>query len=201
MKRFCFLVPLMLALIFVYSCKKNSDDSSNNPPVQGVLGDVGNSWKIQVNGANDVSAEIVSKENNIRTVEVTYAKLVTKTVKFGFNGNEVVDYAYSQGDTTKPFTMVKFDANIGDSYSAEINGNYHYRQVIEKQTYFIDALNKEVETIGVYETIPEGIPSTFFGLTIRTIIWYWHPVYGLVCADVYLDDGSYIEVNFITIDL
>jgi hypothetical protein len=192
---------LLIFAVSFFACKDNKEEPDNNQTTEGVLGDVGNSWKVKVNGTNDISAKITSREGDVRTVEMTYAKLITKTVKFGFNGNEVIDYAYSKGDLSKPFTMVKFNANIGDTYTAEIDGVYHYRQVVEKQSYFIPSLNKELETIGVSETIPYEVPSSFFGVTIRTIIWYWHPQYGLVCADVYTDQGDYFEIEFISIEL
>ena len=127
--------------------------------------------------------------------------MITKTLKFGMTGNEVVDYVYSQGDAAKPFTMVKFDAEVGDMYFTEINGVYHHREVIEKKTYNIPALNKDLETIGVYEWIPYAIPSEYFGFTIREIIWYWHPDYGLVCVDVYTEEGEYLNIEFVSIDL
>ena len=162
---------------------------------------MGNAWEIKIDNSYNLSSEIISVDGNVRTLEVSYAKLVTKNVKFGFTGNEVVDYAYSKGDLSKPFTMVKFDAKVGDIYSANIDGIYHQREVIEKTSYYIHALDKNLETIGVYEWIPPEIPSNFFGFTIREITWYWHPVYGLVCADVYTEEGDYIEIVFVSIDL
>ncbi|MEZ5195545.1 MAG: hypothetical protein R2764_03875 [Bacteroidales bacterium] len=198
-KRFLFV---LLSLIVIFNRSKKSDEETNNDnPATVNLGEVGNRWKVKIDNSFDLNAEIISKEGDVRTIEVSYAKLVTKAVKFGFAGNEVVDYAYSKGDLSKPFTMVKFDAKVGDIYSTEINGIYHSREVIEKNTYHIPALNKDLETIGVYEWIPEEIPSTFFGFTIREIIWYWHPTYGLVCVDVYTEEGDYIEVVFVNIEL
>lgn len=192
-------VNLILILILVLSCSKKDDTTDTTEP-SGTLGQVGNAWQVQVEG-NNLSAEIIEKEGDIYTVQVSYAKMAVKTVKFGFANNEVVDYAYSNGDLSKPFPMVKFDANVGEMWGTTINGIYHHREVSEKETYHIPALNKDIETIGVYEWIPEEIPSSFFGMTIREIIWYWHPTYGLVCVDVYTDQGDHINVEFLQIDL
>jgi hypothetical protein len=127
--------------------------------------------------------------------------MTVKTLKFGLIGNEVVDYFYSQGNTSKPFTMVKFDAEVGDSYSTTINGITHQREVIEKATYNVPALNKDLEMIGVYEMVPYEIPSTFFGFTVRDIYWYWHPDYGLVCVEFYTDQGDFVKVVFVDIEV
>ncbi len=62
-------------------------------------------------------------------------------------------------------------------------------------------MNKDLETIGVYEWIPYAIPSEYFGYTIREIIWYWHPEYGLVCVDFWTDEGDYVKVVFIDVDV
>ena len=195
------IIITILTLTVLTGCSDKNEDEVNNRSGSPKLGEVGNSWVLKIDNTYDLNAEIIAKEGNVRTVEVSYAKLVVKTVKFGFTGNEVVDYAYSKGDLSRPFTMVKFDAKVGDIYSTEIDGIYHSREVIEKTTYHIPALNKDLETIGVYEWIPEEIPSQFFGITIRSITWYWHPSYGLVCVDVYTDQGEYIKIVFVQIDL
>ncbi|MEZ5082893.1 MAG: hypothetical protein R2750_05530 [Bacteroidales bacterium] len=200
MKKLIFL-SFMLLLSVVIGCKDENDDPNANNTQTGMLGEVGNSWQVTIDNTYDLSAELIAKEGDVRTVEVSYGKLVSKQFKFGFSNNEVVDYGYSQGDLAQPFTMVKFDAKVGDIYTAEIDGVYHYREVTEITTYNIPALNKDIQTIGVYEEIPYETPSTYFGFTIRTIIWYWHPTYGLVCVDVWTDQGDYLEIVFVQIDL
>jgi len=195
------ILTIFLILAVVFSCSDKNDDDDNDNITSCKLGEVGNSWDVKVDGSHNISTEIIAKDGDIYTLEVTYAKLITKTLKFGMTGNEVVDYVYSQGDAQKPFTMVKFDAEVGDMYDTEINGVYHHREVWEKETYYIPVLDKEIETIGVYEWIPYDIPSEFFGYTIREIIWYWHPDYGLVCVDVWTEEGQYISVDFVQIDL
>jgi len=200
MKTHKFIICLLILAIIFSCCKKDEDTNNNNDPA-GTFGEVGNSWNVKVDGTHDLSAEVISKEGNVYTIEVTYAKLITKTLKFGFSDKEVVDYVYGQGDVSQPFTMVKFDAEVGDMYYQEIGGVYHHREVMEKKTYNIPALGKDLETIGVYEWIPYEIPSQYFGFTVREIIWYWHPDYGLVCVEFYTEEGDYIKVVFVQIDL
>lgn len=196
-----FKLMVFLILVVAFSCSNKTEDNNIDNNSTGKLGDIGNSWNVKIDGSHNLSTEIIAKEADIYTLEVTYAKLITKTLNFGMNGNEVVDYVYSQGDLQKPFTMVRFDAEVGEMYDAEINGVYHHREVSEIKSYYIPALDKELETIAVYEWIPNEIPSTYFGFTIREIIWYWHPDYGLVCVDVYTDDGQYLNIEFISIEL
>lgn len=191
------LLAIFLILVIFFSCS----DKDDNNGTSGTLGEVGNTWNAKVAGMYNISTEIIEKDGDVYTLEVTYAKLASKILKFGFSGNEVVDYVYSQGDVSKPFTMVKFDAEVGDMYYTEINGIYHHREVMEKKTYNIPALDKDLETIGVYEWIPYEIPSQYFGYTVREIIWYWHQDYGLVCVDFYTEEGDFIEVEFVQIDL
>jgi hypothetical protein len=199
MKSICFLVCCFSLIFFFTDCKK--DDNENNSGSPGMLGEVGNTWNVKVNGTHDLSTQIIAKEGHVVTLEVSYAKMTVKTLKFGLIGNEVVDYVYSQGNTSKPFTMVKFDAEVGDSYSTTINGITHQREVIEKATYNVPALNKDLEMIGVYEMVPYEIPSTFFGFTVRDIYWYWHPDYGLVCVEFYTDQGDFVKVVFVDIEV
>ncbi|MCD4696904.1 MAG: hypothetical protein K8S16_11770, partial [Bacteroidales bacterium] len=118
-------INLLLILSMIFSCSKNNeeDTNNNNNNSTGVLGEVGNVWKAKVDGTHDISAEVISKEDDIYTLEINFSK-ETQTVKFKFSNNEVIDYIYGEGDLTQPFTMVKFDANVGDIYSAEINGAY-----------------------------------------------------------------------------
>ncbi|MCF8368182.1 MAG: hypothetical protein K9G76_04010 [Bacteroidales bacterium] len=189
-----------LILAMTISCSKKDDENDTND-TPGILGAVGNNWHIKLDGVADLTAEIIAKEGNVSTVQVSYGKLSIKEVKFGKIGNEIVDYVYSDGDVAEPFTMVKFDATVGDSYGATIDGVYHYREVFEKESYYIDALGKTIETIGIYEWIPYETPSTYFGLTIRSIYWYWHPVYGLVCVEFTTEEGDFYEVVFVNIDV
>lgn len=199
MKNTSLFTCLFLLAVFFSYCNKDKNDNNTGAP--GILGDVGNTWNVKVNGTYDLSTEIIAKEGNVVTLQVSYAKVTSKPLKFGLLENEIVDYVYSRGNTSEPFTMIKFDAEVGDMYSATINGISHHREVTEKNTYHVPALNKDLEMIGVYEWIPNEIPSDYFGYTIREIIWYWHPQYGLVCVDFWTDAGEYIKVVFIDIDV
>lgn len=199
MKSFSFLIFCISFALLFNNCKKDNNENDSNTPE--MLGAVGNTWNVKVNGTFDLFTKIIEIENNVITLEVTYAKIHVKTLKFGMLGNEIVDYVYSKGNTSEAFTMVRFDAKVGDMQSTTINGVSDHREVMEKATYHVPALNKDLEMIGVYEWIPYEIPSTYFGFTVREIYWYWHPDYGLVCVEFYTEQGDYVKVDFIVIDV
>ena len=47
----------------------------------------------------------------------------------------IQDYVYSGGDTDKPFTLIKYDAKVGDTYSfTDDEGNTFTRKVVSKST-------------------------------------------------------------------
>jgi hypothetical protein len=188
------IIPLILA-----GCSKKDNDNTNGN-ASAVLGEVGNKWSAKINNHN-ISARIISNNNGMIELEVDMEG-EKDTILVEYNGNRVREFVHSGGDITKPFTMVEFDAEVGEMYSLSIEGGlYFQRDIIEKETYYIDALGKELLTIGVYEEIPYWLDLQIFGISIESIIWYWHPDYGLVCVDIYTTDGQFIEVVFVTIEL
>lgn len=195
------LILFLLIVTLIFNCSNDKEDETDNIQTSRSLGEVGNLWNVKVDNTHDLSVEIIEQEGAVFTAEVSYAKVVNKDLKFGYTGNEIVDYVYGQGDISKPFTMVKFDAQVGDVYNANIGGIFHYREVVEKQTYHVDCLGKDLEMIGVYEEVPEGVPNFHFGFEIESIVWYWHQDYGLVCVEFYTTDGEFYEVEFVKITL
>jgi len=197
MKKFNLFIGLCLLLFLCSECKKEEENKDTETPK--TFASIGNSWDVNINGINSLSAEVVSVEESVYTLNISFGKLSSQELKFGYNGKEVVDYVYGRGDNSKSFIMVKFDAELGDKYAATINGIYHEREVVELQKYHIPALGKDLHTIGVYEWIPYEIPSQYFGYTVREIMWYWHESYGLVCVDFWTEEGEFIEVHFVDI--
>ena len=191
---------ILLIFVIVAGCSKSDDDSGNNDQTQqSKLGDVGNEWKAMFNN-QEITARVVGSNNGILSLAVTMGK-ATDTVKMQLTGNSIREFIHSDGDISKPFTMVEFDAEVGDVYTFEHMGYSFNREVIEKEIYHIDCLNANLATIGVYEEIPYGINVQLFGYTIRSICWYFHPTYGLVCVEVYTEQGEYFEIEFISIKL
>jgi len=120
MKTKTFFIFFVLFFL-VFGCKK--DDNNNGS--HGDLGEIGNTWKVKVDGIYDLSTEIYYKSGDIYGLQVSWAKVALKKIKFGYTGNEVIDYVYSKGNESQPFTMVKFDAQVGDIYSINIDGVSH----------------------------------------------------------------------------
>ena len=194
------VLPIFLLLLVIFAgCSKN-DDQDNNTPEQGVLGDVGNEWKARFDGNQDIVGRIIENNNGYIEIVLTLGKS-SDTIKGRITDNAVYEFAHSYGDITKPFTMIEFDAEVGEIYTHEFGGMWFERQVVEKEEYMINCLGKKLETIGVYEEIPSGLNIELFGFTIRTILWYWHPTYGLVCIEVWTEEGDYYEIEFVSIDI
>lgn len=193
-------LPLLLVLAILCSCAKKDDNNSNSGDPQAILGDVGNEWTAKFNNEQTMSGKILANEDGYLTIEINLDDQID-TIYLHYDGNKVSEFIHSDGDLTKPFTMVEFDCKIGDSYSFQMGELNFYREVTEMESYYNEALGKEIPTIGVYEEIPYGINFQLFGYYIQSIIWYWHPTYGLVCVDVYTSDGQFIEIIFFQIDL
>ena len=115
--------------------------------------------------------------------------------------NSISDFYYSEGDESKPFTLVEFDAEVGDIYLYNLGKSQIEREVFERKNYFIPVLDKEVETIGVAEYIPEGVFPELFGYNFQIVYWYISPIYGLVCVELLTDEGELIMIEFTSIDL
>jgi len=194
------LLPLLFMIAVLLSCSKKDDDTNNNNDNPGVLGAVGNEWSAKFNNNQDIFAKIIANDNGFISIEINLDG-EKDTIYLHFKDNIVSEFIHSNGDLSKPFTIVEFDAKVGDFYTFNMEELYFYRDVIEIETYYITALGKEIETIGVYEEIPYGIDFQLFGITIRSITWYWHPDYGLVCVEIYTDQGDYIEIVFVQINL
>lgn len=193
-------LPFLLVLALLCSCAKKDDDNANANNAQATLGDVGNKWTAKLDNEHDISAKLLANDDGYITMEITHSDQID-TIYLHYDGNKVSEFIHSNGDLTKPFTMVEFDCNIGDTYYFQMGELSFFREVIEMESYYNEALGKEIPTIGVYEEIPYGLNFQLFGIYIQSIIWYWHPTYGLVCVDIYTTDGQFIEVTFIQIDL
>ena len=65
---------LFITTIFFSNC--NKDKNENNSGAPGLLGEVGNTWNVKVNGTYDLSTEIIAKEGNIVTLQVCTDALI-----------------------------------------------------------------------------------------------------------------------------
>ena len=202
------LLTLLILLSFCFSCSKDKEDNTSNESPR-EFGQTGNEWKADFpDGQSKISAKVVSNNNGIINLEVNidgqfliYKIKGTITIKGRVTDNSISDFYYSEGDESKPFTLVEFDAEVGDIYLYNLGKSQIEREVFERKNYFIPVLDKEVETIGVAEYIPEGVFPELFGYNFQIVYWYISPIYGLVCVELLTDEGELIMIEFTSIDL
>lgn len=194
------LLLIFLALFFAFflGCKDDDADTSDEPT--GKLGDVGNTWTAKFNDTHDIRGEIIANDNGLITVEINLGGDIY-TVKGRLTSDKLEDFIHSNNDITKPFTMVEWDAQVNDVYTFSIGELNFARHIIEIESYYVPALEKSLEMIGVMEYLPDAINFVMFGYTIRQINWYWHQTYGLVCIDIWTDDGQFFTIHFLTIEI
>ncbi|MCB0806778.1 MAG: hypothetical protein KDC05_13345 [Bacteroidales bacterium] len=196
------LLSVLLLLIILLSCNKKEDQKPVNNPSsteQKKFGDVGNEWHMRVMD-HEMSARIVENVDGLIKLELTREDQID-TLLLRLKDNVIYEYVHSLGDTSKPFTLVEFGAQVGAYYEFDDGYWYFRRDVTGRESYHIECLGQHLETIAVYENMPYGMDIPLFGCTIRTIYWYWNPVYGLVCIEIETDNCGFIEIQFISIDL
>ncbi len=124
------------------------------------------------------------KEKAIRTFHVQIDSSDKNNLKLDFSIKSKVtseglqDFTHSEGDESKPFTLVKYNANVGDKYEfTDKDGNHFVREVTYRSTtddypigfWFI-------KVIKVEETITEGPLKDIAG----KITYYTNHKFGLV---------------------
>jgi hypothetical protein len=189
---------LALFLAFFLGCKDDDEDTPDEPT--GKLGDVGNTWTAKFDNTHDIRGEIIANDNGLITVEVNLGGDIY-TVKGRLSSDKVEDFIHSNNDLTKPMTMVEWDAQVNDVYTFNMGDLNFARHIIEIEEYYVPALEKSLEMIGVYEYIPDALNFNMFGYTVREISWYWHQTYGLVCIDIWMDNGDFFTIHFLTIEI
>lgn len=188
------LLALLFAFTFLFQCDSDSDNENGSVD----LGKVGNQWEGTSTGGTPIKAKIISNIDDVVTVQVTLNGEVNE-YKVKVTKDELSDFVYSGGDVNKPFTLINFNDNVGKIYEYNFGNIHAQREIVNiGETYYYDAIGKSVATTAVYEVIPEEINSTILGYTIRTIEWYISPIYGIVCVDIYTEDGEYINLEFDT---
>jgi len=201
MKAKIFLVLFVSFSIILTTCKKDDNNEDDVPDTMS-LAKVGNKYStILPWGGGQVNGEILSSDNGVIEIRVNYNR-ATAIVKAKVTENSFIDFVYSFGDENKPFTLVNFDAKAGDIYTFSFGNLQIVREVTEvNSVYYITALGKDVSTICVMESIPYGLNITIGGKVIRTVFWYFSPIYGLVCIEVITDEGDYYEIILNSIEI
>jgi hypothetical protein len=174
------------------------------------MGKVGNYWSATVPGVG--SAIITIEENTGGNVVASIPyEGGTYEVEGKITDNGVYDYVYSNGDKSKPFTLVKFDANVGDKWEYKVGNQTVTIEVVKKSTeYDTPYIFWNIKTIDVLETIPSGFmysggDSKLKSATatkvnngaaqIKSILWKFNHKYGFISAEITKLDDTKVTVS------
>ncbi|MGQ9820070.1 MAG: hypothetical protein ACUVQ1_09155, partial [Candidatus Kapaibacteriales bacterium] len=120
-----------------------------------------------------------SDKNNIKLDFLTKTKVTSEGIQ---------DFFHSDGDERKPFTLIKYSANVGDKWEFfDSDGNKYVREVKYRSTdddYSIGFLL--IKVIKVEETIESGPLKDLFG----KITYYTNHKFGLVGVEWEKKDGK-----------
>ena len=197
------LFPVVFAMLF--SCAK--EDSADLDGDQSEFGEVGNEivWRVGQFGIDDSEMYVSELKNGVSTIVCSGTSMDDQLVDilkmmptnlfpgdFKITGNTMeatvdakITNAWAQvvfEDGTK-LTLVKYDAKVGDKYTAKVGGITLENEVVEKSTeddYYWGGLLIKVITVK-YKSHTPGI------LYVEHV--YNHK-FGLVGMAIYFEDGS-----------
>jgi hypothetical protein len=195
MKRFkTLLAALIMILIGVLACDKTEDEVV----VEETIGQVGTYWRMYLD--NSAAGEVTINENNAGDIvaSFTYDGNV-HTVEAKITSNGIYDYVYSNGDKSKPFTLVEFDANVGDKWEYNVGNQKVKREVVRKSvTDDVEYGFYYVKTIDVEETIPAGTMVNGTASNIKKILWKFNHKFGFIEADITTTDNTVSKITSLT---
>lgn len=216
------LFNAFVVLFFVagfLSCDLLKTDKEETDPSK-TMGKVGNYWSATVPGVGSTTVTIDENDGGdvIATIpyDGTEYEVEGKVTDAG-----IYDYVYSGGDKSKPFTLVKFDANVGDKWEFKVGNQTVTREVVKKSTTDDTSYHGfwMIKTIDVLETIPSGFTFTsgVFKLKsgsienpdnvhtrtmvnsgtsqVKSILWKFNHKFGFVSAEITKTDNTTVTVN------
>lgn len=151
-------------------------------------------------GTSNLPSNVKSalRERAIRAFNVTIDSSDKNNIKMDFyikskvTSEGLQDFIHSDGDESKPFTLVKYSANVGDKWDfVDKDGNKYVREVTYRSKdddYSIGFLL--IKVIKVEESITSGPLKDIFG----KITYYTNHKFGLVGVEWERVDGKKFNV-------
>jgi hypothetical protein len=188
------LLMLGVAMFTVSSCDLINDLTDNNIDPNETVAKEGNTWSGSASGYPEASITVTQNEKGIATFNLNY-----NTKDYYVNGKisktKIEDFVYSGGDASKSFTLVDFDAKVGDKWEYAVGTQKVVRQVTYKSTTDdFYALGLMIKVIQVEETIPEGLTVMGYPAQAKKILWTFNHKFGWVGAEVTKTDNTVIPV-------
>jgi hypothetical protein len=186
------LAFLITAIVVVVACEKDEFD------VTDTFGEEGNYWTMYVDNQN--VGEVTIDKNNNGNFEASFVYDGNMhTIEGKITKNGIHDYVYSNGDRSKPFTLVKFDASVGDEWAFNVGDQRVVREVVRKSsTDDVEYGFYYIKTIDVEETIPAGTMVNGSESEIKKILWKFNHKFGFIEADITKTDNTVTRVTSIT---
>lgn len=179
MKKRVLFTFLLVGILFATCSKKEEEPAAASTD----LAKVGNTWSGTI-GTNPTTVTIVSNDNGVISVNMAIFD-TNYIIKGKLTANEIADFIYSEGDEECPFTLVKFDASVGDEYTYAKGPMVITRTVLGKDVEIVvEALGFAVNCFVVEEIIPDGL--LLLGQpVVGSKIKYWiNHKYGIVQAEL-----------------
>ncbi|MDP3916051.1 MAG: hypothetical protein Q8R96_20165 [Bacteroidota bacterium] len=187
----------VLIIIGISACDALKKDKEETDPEK-TMGKVGNYWKGYADGYPNATMTI---EENVDGNVVASFPYGGKTIEVEgkVTDNGFSDYVYSNGDKTKPFVLVKFDAKVGDKWEYKIGNQTITREVVKKSTTDDTPYGFwNIKTIDVLETIPAGVQVRGATSPVKTILYKWNHKFGFVFAEITKTDNTKVVVTSMT---
>lgn len=188
------LMMLATALFMISSCDLVNDLTDQDINPDETIAKEGNTWSGTATGFPEASITVTQNEKGIATFTLKY-----NGQDYFVNGKisktKIEDFVYSGGDANKSFTLVDFDAKVGDKWEYAIGTQKVVRQVTYKSTTDdFYAMGLMIKVIQVEETIPEGISVMGYAAQAKKILWTFNHKFGWVGAEVTKTDNTVIPV-------
>lgn len=193
MKKTIFSLLTIFSLGLLLSCDKDTGLEDVTDP-DATLGKVGNYWNLKSTGYANSKITISSNTNGEVVGSYTFnGKTYTLEGKITENG--IYDFVYSNGDKSKPFTLVKFDAKVGDKWEYKVGNQTVVRKVVHKSTEDDTFYGPMIiKTIDVEETIPEGVQVKGAASPFSKILWKFNHKFGFIMATGTRANGSIVNL-------
>lgn len=195
-KRTCLLILTMGILINLSSCDwLNLSGNKEETDPEKTMGKVDNYWTLSSTDYSDATLTIVDNDDGNVVANLSYEG-DSYVVEGKITDKGIYDYVYSNGDKSKPFTLVKFDAEVGDKWEYKVGDQTVVREVVKKSTTDDTPYGfMYVKTVDVLETIPEGVHVKNGMSQASQILWKFNHKFGFIAAEVTALDGSKTTVN------
>lgn len=187
---------VLLMLIGTISACDLLDSNKEETDPDKTMGKVGNYWEASVPGLGSATVTIDGNDDGDVIASFPYQGK-TYQIEGKITDNGFYDYVYSNGDKDKPFTLVKFDANVGDKWEYKIGNQTVTREVVKKSTTDDTSYHGfwMIKTIDVLETVPAGVQVRGGVTQVKTILWKFNHKFGFIAAEVTKTDNSKVTVS------